>query len=104
MEIYLLVIYTGFYFLFLNGWVLKLSWDKSLRFAIYLLSLSVGYILFLIAGLWTSRLLKNNLMEDVFNTENESFMQEVRLIENEFSVNLPTEFTFQGKNTKDGST
>ena len=35
-----------------------------------------------------SRLLKHNWMEDVFNNENESFMQETRLIESEYSVNL----------------
>lgn len=29
-------------------------------------------------------------MDDVFNDENESFMQERRLIANEYSVNLPT--------------
>ena len=39
-------------------------------------------------GLWMSRLLKHNLMDDVFNNENESFMQETRLIESEYSVNL----------------
>ena len=43
-----------------------------------------------------SRLLKHNLMDDVFNNENESFMQETRLIESEYSVNLP-----QSKSTKD---
>lgn len=37
-----------------------------------------------------SRLLKNNLMDDVFNNENESFMRETRLMENEYSINLPT--------------
>lgn len=36
-------------------------------------------------------------MEDVFNQENESFMQETRLIENEYSVNLPTRFRYAGK-------
>ena len=44
-----------------------------------------------------SRLLKSNLMEDVFNTENESFMQETRLITNEYSVNLPTRFYYKKK-------
>ncbi len=44
-----------------------------------------------------SRLLKNNLMDDVFNTENESFQQETRLIENEYSVNLPTRFYYKKK-------
>jgi hypothetical protein len=44
-----------------------------------------------------SRLLKNNLMDDIFNLENESFMQETRLIENEYSVNLPTRFFYKKK-------
>ena len=56
-----------------------------------------GYICMLMAGTWMSRLLKNNLMDDVFNTENESFMQETRLIENEYSVNLPTRFYYNKK-------
>ena len=44
-----------------------------------------------------SRLLKNNLMDDVFNTENESFMQETRLLQSEYSVNLPTIFWYKKK-------
>lgn len=44
-----------------------------------------------------SRLLKNNLMTDVFNMENESFQQETRLIENEYSVNLLTRFYYNKK-------
>ncbi len=36
-------------------------------------------------------------MDDPFNNENESFQQEIRLIENEFSVNLPTKFYYNGK-------
>ena len=63
----------------------------------YIATLSVGYICMLMAGTWMSRLLKNNLMDDVFNTENESFQQETRLIENEYSVNLPTRFYYKKK-------
>ena len=47
------------------------------------------------AGVWMSRLPKNNLMDDVFNLENESFMQETRLMQNEHSVNLPTRFYYR---------
>ena len=36
-------------------------------------------------------------MEDVFNMENESFMQETQLMENEYSVNLPTRFSYKKK-------
>jgi len=64
----------------------------------YIFTLSIGYIFLLNAGLWMSRLLKNNLMKDVFNNENESFMQETQLMENEYSVNLPTRFQHKGKN------
>lgn len=59
--------------------------------------MSAGYLSLLAAGVWISRLLKNNLMDDVFNTENESFAQETRLIENEYSINLPTRFYYKKK-------
>lgn len=38
--------------------------------------------------------MSNHAMDDPFNNENESFMQETRLIENEYSVNLPTRFYY----------
>ena len=63
--------------------------------AFYILTVSVGYICLLMGGVWMSRLLKNNLMDDVFNTENESFQQETRLLTNEYSVNLPTRFYYR---------
>ena len=44
-----------------------------------------------------SRLMKTNLMKDVFNIENESFMQETRLIQNKYSINLPTRFYYNNK-------
>ena len=73
------------------------------RFSVTLLTLSyiatvaAGYICLLTAGVWITRLLKNQLMDDVFNDENESFMQETRLIANEYSVNLPTRFYYKKK-------
>lgn len=59
--------------------------------------MTAGYLSLLAAGVWISRLLKNNLMDDVFNIENESFAQETRLIENEYSVNLRTRFYYNKK-------
>ena len=64
---------------------------------LYTTTLVGGFFSLLASGLWISRLLKNNLLEDVFNTENESFMQETRLMENEYSVNLSTRFWYRGK-------
>lgn len=64
---------------------------------LYVATVAAGYICLLTAGVWITRLLKNQLMDDVFNDENESFMQETRLIANEYSVNLPTRFYYKKK-------
>ena len=91
------VLFSGFVFFFLNWWLLELPIGKIGAASLYIFTLSVGYICLLMGGVWMSRLLKNNLMDDVFNTENESFMQETRLMENEYSVNLPTRFYYKKK-------
>ena len=91
------VLFSGFVFFFLNWWLLALPIGKGGAASLYIFTLSVGYICLLMGGVWMSRLLKNNLMDDVFNTENESFMQETRLMENEYSVNLPTRFYYKKK-------
>ena len=87
----------GFILFFLNWWILNLSLPFEFCTALYVLTLTLGYIGLLMGGLWMSRLLQNNLMDDVFNNENESFMQETRLMENEYSVNLPTRFYYKKK-------
>ena len=89
------VLAVGFVLFFLNWWLLALPIGKVGAASLYIFSLSVGYICLLMSGVWMSRLLKNNLMDDVFNLENESFMQETRLLENEYSVNLPTRFYYK---------
>ncbi len=91
------VLFSGFVFFFLNWWLLALRIGKIGAASLYIFTLSLGYICLLMGGVWMSRLLKNNLMDDVFNTENESFMQETRLMENEYSVNLPTRFYYKKK-------
>lgn len=80
---------------FLNTSLLKLS--TGIATSLYILTTSIGYIALLMAGVWMSRLLRNNLMDDVFNNENESFQQETNLMQNEYSVNLPTKFYYKGK-------
>lgn len=89
------VLAVGFVLFFLNWWLLALPIGKVGAASLYIFMLSVGYICLLMAGVWMSRLLKNNLMDDVFNLDNESFMQETRLLENEYSVNLPTRFYYK---------
>ena len=88
---------AGFILFFLNWWLLGLPFPFVFCTALYILTISAGYIFLLMGGLWMSRLLQNNLMDDVFNNENESFMQETRLLENEYSINLPTRFYYKKK-------
>ena len=82
---------------FLNWWLLLLPISHLGNATLYIFTMTAGYICLLMGGLWISRLLKHNLMEDVFNNENESFMQETKLMVNEYSVNLPTRFYYKKK-------
>lgn len=91
------VLAVGFFLFFLNWWILLLPIFYLGNATLYIFTMTAGYICLLMGGLWMSRLLKHNLMEDVFNKENESFMQETKLMENEYSVNLPTRFYYKKK-------
>lgn len=56
----------------------------------------VAYLAALAGGTWLSRILKLKLKKDIFNQMNESFPQEERLLENEFSINLPAQYQLRG--------
>lgn len=86
---------TGFILFFLNTPLLNLS--TGMATLLYISTTAFGYIALLMAGVWMQRLLSNDLMDDVFNNENESFQQETKLMENEYSVNLPTKFYYKEK-------
>ena len=77
---------------FLNWWMVAAGLHL-----IYIITTVAGYVCLLLGGVWMSRMLKNNMMDDRFNEENESFMQETELKENEYSVNLPTKFYYKKK-------
>jgi len=47
-----------------------------------------------------SKFVQHNLMKDRFNIENESFEQTTKLIETEYSVNLPMSFYYKNKRHK----
>lgn len=81
---------SGAALFFLNWWMLPLGWLIT-----YVATTVIGYVLLLIGGVYMSRMLKNNMMDDRFNDENESFQQETKLMENEYSINLPTKFYYR---------
>ena len=66
---------------FLNWWMPGIGWHLC-----YIFTTVIGYILMLIGGVYMSRMLKNNMMDDRFNNENESFQQETELLDNELEI------------------
>jgi len=65
---------------------------------IYMVSTSTGYLLMLSGGTLLSRIIKSKLNhKDIFNKENETFPQEERLLENEYSINLPARYYLKNK-------
>lgn len=69
---------------------LYLPYSTSLRAAAYMGITALGFLLMLSGGTLLSRLIRNSLdPKDIFNLENETFPQEERLLQNEYSINLP---------------
>lgn len=91
------ILIFGLSFYFSSELLLTSPWDIRLVTLLYVSAVTAGYICLLTAGMWAGRLLGSQLMDDVFNEENESFMQETRLMTNEYSVNLPTRFHYNRK-------
>ncbi|WP_142685772.1 conjugal transfer protein MobC [Chitinophaga polysaccharea] len=86
-----LIIYTVSYLL--------LSMEASVQVlaGIYMTVTGIGYLLILHGGSLLSRIIRNRLNTDVFNKLQETFPQEERLLENEFSINLPAKYNLKGR-------
>ncbi|MFD2872046.1 conjugal transfer protein MobC [Mucilaginibacter ximonensis] len=84
---------TGLLIYFISNYVVGLAW-------LYIGATSFGYLLFMTGGGLLFRILKLKLGRDIFNKDNESFPQEQRLLENEYSINLPASYIFRGKTFK----
>lgn len=67
---------------------------------LYSFSVGAGYALILSGCTLLSRLLKTSLASDIFNRANETFPQEERRIENEFSINLPATYILKSRKRK----
>lgn len=78
-------------------WLLKIQMDIETVTLIYIAFTSLGYLLILSGGTLLSRLIKLKLNKDIFNKLNETFPQEERYLQNEYSVNLPAKYNLKGK-------
>ena len=80
--------------------LLRLQITILLKASVYMGVAGLGYLLILTGGTLISRLLYLKFKQDVFNKANETFPQEERLLENEYSVNLPAQYNLKGKTRK----
>lgn len=91
------VLMPGLFLYWASALVLYLRADLSVLAAVYMGCCSTGFIMVISGGTLLSRVIQIKLGGDIFNSENESFPQQERLLENEFSVNLPAEYSLKGK-------
>ena len=94
-------ILIGLAFYFCSYWLLLLHSYASIIAAAYMGSTAFGYVLVLTGGTLLSRVLKlkfNN--DDIFNKENETFPQEERCLDNDYSINLPAVYKLKEKTRK----
>jgi hypothetical protein len=87
----------GCSFYFLSHFLLSVKGDIETTAVIYMMVTGLGFILMLTGGTQLSRYIKLHLHKDIFNELNETFPQEERLIQNEYSVNLPAQYNLKGK-------
>ena len=97
--------YLGFLYLGIGGLVfflsslIFLSDFQSLQvFLGYILLSLLGYALIWIRGTSMARIFRSRLNpSDIFNTSNETFPQEERFLENEYSINLPAAYKLRNE-------
>lgn len=88
---------TGFIVYALSYLLLKLEASAQVIAGLYMPATTIGYLLILYGGNQLSRIIRNKLDKDIFNKLQETFPQEERLLENEYSINLPAKYNLKGK-------
>lgn len=88
---------TGVLLYFISELCFYLNLTVAWIALIYIGITSAGYLLVMTGGGLLSRIIKDSLTKDIFNTDNETFPQEERLLENEYSINLPALYNLKGR-------
>ncbi len=97
VRLIIVITSVGILLFFLGFLVFLVSMQTPFRAVTYMAVTSLGYLLMLSGGTWLSRLMRDKLRADIFNAHNESFPQEERILENEYSINLPARYRLKGK-------
>lgn len=93
----LAVVFFNFGHTGIDGFLSTRIYTIRLNIIFYMLMSVVGTILVHVALDNISKFLKEGLLKDRFNLENESFEQCTQLRENKYSVNIPMRFYYKGK-------
>ena len=89
---------TGLLLYFASYLSMMLQLPAQEKAIVYISITAIGFLLVLSGGTLLSRIIKNKFNnKDIFNKENETFPQEERLLENEFSINLPARYHLKNK-------
>ena len=93
----LIYLCLGLGFYFPSHFIFRISGDPKTSATVYMTVTGLGFILILTGGTLLSRYINLHLHKDIFNELNETFPQEERLIDNEYSINLPAQYNLKGK-------
>ena len=96
----LLYLIAGLFFFLVSYFFLLLPVKMEWVALLYMGVTAMGYLLMMSGGTMLSRIIRDKLTGDIFNRDQETFPQEERLLENEFSVNLPVKYILKGKERK----
>ncbi|GAA4905911.1 conjugal transfer protein MobC [Mucilaginibacter defluvii] len=89
---------TGLLLYFISYLSLLLKMPVTTVGIIYMTITGTGFLLILTGGTLLSRIIRSSFNnKDIFNKENETFPQEERKLENEFSINLPAKYQLKSK-------
>jgi hypothetical protein len=90
-------IVTGLILYFISFLILKLEIGVRAAAISYIGITATGFVLMLTGGTLFSRIIYLKLNNNVFNSLNETFPQEERLLNNEYSINLPARYNLKGR-------
>ncbi|RWU08188.1 conjugal transfer protein MobC [Pedobacter chitinilyticus] len=90
-------IVTGLCCYFISWLALHAPLEIAARTTLYIAITSLGFLLVLSGGTMLTRVIRDALNNDIFNSENETFPQEERLLENEYSINLPARYQLKSR-------
>lgn len=96
VAIVLLIVFLGLYFF--SHQVAGFFGPSFSPVYIFVTIISLISVTFCVS--YIARSFDTDLLDDLFNIENQSFPQEERLMENKYSINLPTKYYYRGEYRK----